>query len=140
MCVKLSPKDLNPDLYPLHPTSIYTYRVTIAPRVCDGSALSLLLMLNWSTNFWHSTTCLVFFSLFLLRKVRIIIIIISLKELFEFLSLPEPLHSHPLQHGGAKGPYMWSASFYYRRCRKRFSHAKRRELKLSWLSSKTKRL
>ena len=36
MCVKLPLEDLNPGLYPLHPTSTYTYGVTIASRVCDG--------------------------------------------------------------------------------------------------------
>ena len=36
MCVKLHPKDLNPDPYPQHPTSTYTYGVTIGPRVCGG--------------------------------------------------------------------------------------------------------
>ena len=33
MCVKPSPGDLNPGPYPPHPTSTYTYEVTIAPRV-----------------------------------------------------------------------------------------------------------
>ena len=33
MCVKLPSRDLNPDPYPPHPTSIYTYGVTTAPRV-----------------------------------------------------------------------------------------------------------
>ena len=37
MCVKLSPKDLNPNPYPPHPTSTYTCGVTIAPRVCGGN-------------------------------------------------------------------------------------------------------
>ena len=32
--MKLSSEDLNPDLYPLHPTSTYTCRVTIVPKVC----------------------------------------------------------------------------------------------------------
>ena len=36
MCVKLLLGDLNPNPYPLHPTNTYTYRVIIAPRVCDG--------------------------------------------------------------------------------------------------------
>ena len=31
--VKLSFKDLNPDPYPPHPTSTYTCRVTIVPKV-----------------------------------------------------------------------------------------------------------
>ena len=34
MCVKLLLRDLNSDPYPPHLTSIYTYGVTIAPRVC----------------------------------------------------------------------------------------------------------
>ena len=33
MCVKLPLRDLNLGLYPLHPTSTYTYEVTITPRV-----------------------------------------------------------------------------------------------------------
>ena len=32
MYVKLPPEDLNPNPYPLHPTSTYTCRVTTAPR------------------------------------------------------------------------------------------------------------
>ena len=31
MCVKLLSENLNSDLYPSHPTSTYTYRVTIVP-------------------------------------------------------------------------------------------------------------
>ena len=44
MYVKLSPKNLNPDSCPPHPTSIYTYEVTIAPRVCGGNCYWLLLV------------------------------------------------------------------------------------------------
>ena len=33
MCVKLIFRDLNPDFYPLHCISIYTYGVTIVPKV-----------------------------------------------------------------------------------------------------------
>ena len=36
MCIKLPPKDLNLGPYPPHPTSTYTYRIIIAPRVCGG--------------------------------------------------------------------------------------------------------
>ena len=36
MCVKLPLGDLNPDLYPLHPTSTYTCRVTNTPKMCGG--------------------------------------------------------------------------------------------------------
>ena len=36
MCVKLPLEDLNPNPYPPHPTSTYTYGVTVAPRVCGG--------------------------------------------------------------------------------------------------------
>ena len=35
MCVKLSPKDLNPDSCSLYPTNIYTYRVIITSNVCN---------------------------------------------------------------------------------------------------------
>ena len=38
MCVKLTTGDLYYDSYPTQPTSTYTYRVTIAPRV-RGSAI-----------------------------------------------------------------------------------------------------
>ena len=34
--MKLPHGDLNPNSYPQHPTSIYTYRITTAPRVCGG--------------------------------------------------------------------------------------------------------
>ena len=37
MCVKFPPEDLNPNPCPLHPTSIYTCGVTIAPRVHRGT-------------------------------------------------------------------------------------------------------
>ena len=36
MCVKLFLRDLNPGLYPSHPTSTYTCRMTVALRVCGG--------------------------------------------------------------------------------------------------------
>ena len=39
MCVKLLLRDLNPNPYPLHPTSTYTCRVTIALRVYSGKNL-----------------------------------------------------------------------------------------------------
>ena len=43
MCVSLPLGDLNSGFYLPHPTSIYTYRVIIAPRVCgDNYYLSLL--------------------------------------------------------------------------------------------------
>ena len=42
MCVMLSPRDLNPDPYPPHPTSTYTCGVTVAPRVCGGKNNSFL--------------------------------------------------------------------------------------------------
>ena len=41
MCVKLPPKDLNLDPCPPHLTNTYTYKVTIAPRVCGGNWLVL---------------------------------------------------------------------------------------------------
>ena len=37
MCVKLPLGNLNPGPYPPHPTSIYTYGVTIVPRMCGGN-------------------------------------------------------------------------------------------------------
>ena len=36
MCVKLLPRNLNPGLYPQHPTNIYTCRVTTTLRVRSG--------------------------------------------------------------------------------------------------------
>ena len=36
MCVKLPPRDLNPDPYPPHLTSVYTCEVTTTPRVYNG--------------------------------------------------------------------------------------------------------
>ena len=36
MCVKLPPRDLNPDPCPLHPTNNYSYGVIIALKVCSG--------------------------------------------------------------------------------------------------------
>ena len=36
MCMKLPPEDLNPDPCPPHSTSIYTCRMTIAPRMRGG--------------------------------------------------------------------------------------------------------
>ena len=38
MYVKFPPRDLNPGLCPPHPTSTYTYGVTIATRVCSDTA------------------------------------------------------------------------------------------------------
>ena len=40
MCVKLPPRDLNPDPYPPHPTSTYTCGVTIAPSVCGDGVIT----------------------------------------------------------------------------------------------------
>ena len=34
ICAKLPLRDLNSDSYPQHPTSAYTCKVTIAPRIC----------------------------------------------------------------------------------------------------------
>ena len=45
ICVKFSPRDLNPGPYPPHPTNTYTCGVTIVPRVCNGVKL-----LNWKGN------------------------------------------------------------------------------------------
>ena len=36
--MKFFSENLNLGLYPLHPTSIYIYGVTIASRACDGDA------------------------------------------------------------------------------------------------------
>ena len=37
MCVKLPPRNLNPNPYPQYPTNTYTYGVTIALKVCDDN-------------------------------------------------------------------------------------------------------
>ena len=42
MCVNLPFGDLNPDPYPPHLTSTYTYGVTIVPRVCDGYITNII--------------------------------------------------------------------------------------------------
>ena len=42
MCVKIPSGDLNPDPCPPHPTSTYICRVTTAPKVRGGNALSYL--------------------------------------------------------------------------------------------------
>ena len=47
MYVKLPSRDLNPDLYPPHPTSIYTYVVTTALRVSGGSLFDLYCIRFW---------------------------------------------------------------------------------------------
>ena len=41
-CVKLPPRDLNPSLYPSHPTNTYTCGVNIAPRVCGGRVVLVI--------------------------------------------------------------------------------------------------
>ena len=46
ICVKLPPKDLNPDPYPPHPTSIYICGVTTASRVSSGSINTTSLLLK----------------------------------------------------------------------------------------------
>ena len=40
--MKLLSRDLNPDHYLPHPTSIYTCGVTIASRVCGGGKIKLM--------------------------------------------------------------------------------------------------
>ena len=44
MCVKLPPRDLNPDPYPPHLTSVYTCEVTTTPRVQWWIAMFLSLL------------------------------------------------------------------------------------------------
>ena len=36
MCVKFLPRDLNPGFYPSHPTSTYTFEVTIVLKICSA--------------------------------------------------------------------------------------------------------
>ena len=42
MCVNLPFGGLNPNPYPPHLTSTYTYGVTIEPRVCDGYITNII--------------------------------------------------------------------------------------------------
>ena len=42
ICVKLPSGDLNPDPCPPHPTSTYTCRVIIAPKMCSGDIFVLI--------------------------------------------------------------------------------------------------
>ena len=54
MCVKLPPRDLNPDLYPPHLISTYTCRVIIAPRSCGGKyPLDLSKYINVLTHLFN---------------------------------------------------------------------------------------
>ena len=39
MCVKLPLRDLNAGPYPPHPISVYTYGVTITPKMCGGNKI-----------------------------------------------------------------------------------------------------
>ena len=41
--MKLLPRNLNSVLCPLHPTSTYTCRVIIPPKVCGGKVITKLL-------------------------------------------------------------------------------------------------
>ena len=51
MCVKLPPGDLNPDTYPLHPTSIYTCGVTTVSRVrVDQTFLKIVIVYTHLIN------------------------------------------------------------------------------------------
>ena len=43
MCVKLLPRDLNPDSYPAHPTNTYTYEVITTPKVHGGSHIFIFM-------------------------------------------------------------------------------------------------
>ena len=36
MCVNLPPENLNPDPYPPHLTSIYTYKMITVPKMCGN--------------------------------------------------------------------------------------------------------
>ena len=51
--MKLPPRDLNPAPYPPHPTSTYTYGVTIAPRVCGGKLSIYLFLLIDDLNLFN---------------------------------------------------------------------------------------
>ena len=49
MCVKLPPGNLNSGPCPPHPTSTYTCRVIIAPKVCGGYIQYILKILTFVT-------------------------------------------------------------------------------------------
>ena len=51
MCVKLLPRDLNPDPCPPHPINTYIYGVTITLRTCSGY-LDYIYFFDWS-SFWN---------------------------------------------------------------------------------------
>ena len=42
MCVKLLPRNLNPDPYSPHPISTYTCGMTIVPKVCGGTHMVII--------------------------------------------------------------------------------------------------
>ena len=48
MYVKLSSKNLNPNIYPQHSTSIYIYRVTFTSRVYIGKEVYMLIPVFWN--------------------------------------------------------------------------------------------
>ena len=54
MCVKLPSEELNPSSYPPHPTSTYTYGVTIALMV-RGGIPTINIFLNKQTFYMHVT-------------------------------------------------------------------------------------
>ena len=47
ICVKFSHGDLNPNLYPPHPTNTYTCEVTTTPRASGGSLFDLYCIRFW---------------------------------------------------------------------------------------------
>ena len=47
MCVSLPLGDLNFDPCPPHPTSIYTYKITTIPKICD---CTVMLGVGWQYN------------------------------------------------------------------------------------------
>ena len=53
MCVKLPPGELNPDPYPPHLTSIYTYKMITVPKMCGK--IYIYIYIYWESlgqNLW----------------------------------------------------------------------------------------
>ena len=88
MCMKLSSGNLNPDLYPPHPTITYTCGVTIALRVYDNKlSIYLFLLIDDLTLFNVScikNVCL-FFSFVDLLDQKIIIFIYQTVKLITII-------------------------------------------------------
>ena len=73
MCVKLSHRDLNPGSYPPYPTSIYTCKVTITPKMCDDKSLIVLNSLCIATTLGIGINESSIFFLFFITIINILL-------------------------------------------------------------------